>query len=91
GEALLEYELSGAQGNLVYDAARARSVRTQPAPAPGFPFLPEFMGTAMCPIAAALRDLPKRLEAQGHGMAEEGMRMADILRRAFSEARVYRA
>ena len=75
-----EYELSGSEGNLVYDGAEARSVRISGTDA-RFPLL----GTRLCPLESMLRALPAEFAAGEAGAPEEGLALAAQIERAFAE------
>lgn len=87
----LAYEFSGSLGNLCHDAAQEQSVRLRLAadsgPAERYPLV----GTGVCPITAALRDLPSIVKAQPEGLSEAGKRMSAIMSRAFMKDGAYDA
>lgn len=79
------YELSGSEGNLAFDSAHARSVetfsRSGADAAERFPLL----NTTVCPVTAALQDLPRAMETQGPGLSRGTRMLANLLQEAFSE------
>ena len=75
------YEISGSEGNLAYDSTAARSVRMNPMTELEARY--PLMGTQMCPLAAMLRDLPARMNAQEPGMSPDVLALSACIIRAF--------
>lgn len=77
------YEWSGSNGNLTYDSDEARSVRIcgEDSVKRRFPML----NTQVCPLRSMLRDLPRVVFTHGPGAAEEDLRLAALICKAFGE------